>query len=194
MKGVHERIKDHFELSGVSEIARRYFVMNAFDGVLTMLGVIIGAYMAGNMDRAIILGSGISVSIAMGLSGFSGSYMTEQAERIREMKKLESALLINLNGTRHERANRFAVIFVSMIGGLSPAIGAMIVVAPFFMGSVISHEMAVYTSICLALIILFILGVYLAHISDERMIIHGTKMLGVGIITIITCTVAISLI
>jgi len=194
MKGLHDRLKDYFELTGVSEIARRYFVMNAFDGVLTMLGVIIGAYMAGNVDRSIILGSGISVCIAMGLSGFSGAYMTEQAERTREMKKLESALLIDLNGTHHDRANRFAVIFVSMIDGLSPAVGAIIVVAPFFFGSMITHEMAVYASIILALLTLFLLGAYLAHISDERLILHGTKMLVIGIITIITCTVVISLI
>ena len=194
MEGLRERIKAHLELSEVSEIARRYFVMNAFDGVLTMLGVIVGAYLAGSVDHALILGTGISASIAMSVSGFSGSYVTEQAERTREMKKLESALLINLDGTRHGVAKRFAVLFVSLIGGLSPALGAIIVVSPFFFGSAITQEMAVFASIALALLTLFVLGMYLAHISDEKLIAHGIKMLGVGIVTIIICTVAIGLI
>ncbi|MHC1565592.1 MAG: VIT1/CCC1 transporter family protein [Candidatus Syntropharchaeales archaeon] len=193
MRGIRERIEAYLELSGVSEIARRYFVMNAFDGVLTMLGIIIGAYLAGNVDRTFVLGAGISASIAIAVSGFSGSYVTEQAERTREMKKLESALLISLNGTRHEGAKRFAILFVSLIGGLSPALGAVIVVSPFFFDLAVAPEMAVFASVALALLTLFVLGIYLGHISEEKLILHGVKMLGVGIVTIIICTAALQL-
>jgi len=193
MEDLKERFNEYLELSGVSEIARRYFVMNAFDGVLTMVGVIIGAYMGGNINHDVILGAGISASIAMGISGFSGAYMTENAERTREMKRLESALLISLEGTRLSRAKRFAIIFVSLVDGLSPAVGAFIVVSPFFFTSIIAPATAVLLSLALALITLFLLGVYLAHISDEMFITHGLKMLIVGLITIAICTGAMRL-
>jgi len=67
IKKTFKRWKQYSKISGVSSITRRYFVMNAFDGALTMLGVVIGAYIAG--------------SIAMGASGMSGAYMAEKAER-----------------------------------------------------------------------------------------------------------------
>ena len=41
-----DRIEEYIKISNVGEISRRYFVMNAFDGALTMLGVIIGAHIA----------------------------------------------------------------------------------------------------------------------------------------------------
>jgi len=44
IKKTLNRWKRYHRVSGVSSITRRYFVMNAFDGALTMLGVVIGAY------------------------------------------------------------------------------------------------------------------------------------------------------
>ena len=47
LKGTIKRWKKYYEISSAGDITRRYFVMNAFDGALTMLGVVIGAYIAG---------------------------------------------------------------------------------------------------------------------------------------------------
>src|SRR2546425_573694 len=38
------RIRDYDEITNVGPIIRRYFVIGAFDGALTVLGIIIGAY------------------------------------------------------------------------------------------------------------------------------------------------------
>ena len=76
-----KRWKKYSEISDVGPITRRYFVMNAFDGALTMLGVIFGAYVSGVLKPMIIISAGIAGSIAMGVSGMSGAYMTEKAER-----------------------------------------------------------------------------------------------------------------
>ena len=37
-----ERIREYDSLVDIAEIARRYFAMNAFDGVLTIIGVLMG--------------------------------------------------------------------------------------------------------------------------------------------------------
>ena len=50
-----KRWKRYHQISEVGDITRRYFVMNAFDGALTMLGVVIGAYVAGILNPAPIL-------------------------------------------------------------------------------------------------------------------------------------------
>ncbi|MDH5438502.1 MAG: hypothetical protein OEX76_06340 [Candidatus Bathyarchaeota archaeon] len=41
-----EKIRDYIRISGVAPIGRRYFIMNAFDGTTTILGIVIGAYAA----------------------------------------------------------------------------------------------------------------------------------------------------
>jgi len=39
-----EKIKRYINISGITPISRRYFIMNAFDGATTILGIVIGAY------------------------------------------------------------------------------------------------------------------------------------------------------
>jgi len=45
---IKEKFKKYFiEDNDVARIARRYLIMNSFDGTLTILGVIAGTYLAG---------------------------------------------------------------------------------------------------------------------------------------------------
>jgi predicted membrane protein (TIGR00267 family) len=163
--------------------------MNAFDGALTMLGVVIGAYVAGILNPAPILTAAISGSIAMGISGISGAYMTEKAERTKKLKELERAMLTDLKDGLHHKSHKFATIFAALVDGLSPALAAMIVVSPFFMvyPGFITVESAFISCIIMTLITLTFLGIYLAKISDESMIKYGIQMLVVGMATAFLC-------
>jgi len=181
--GIRDKIREYIEISEVSEIARRYFVMNAFDGVLTILGVVIGAYVSG-CTPDVVVKAGISGSLAMGISGISGAYMAEKAERTRELKKLESALLISLKDTIPGRASKFATFYVAFIDGVSPAITGILLISPFFF---FQMREGFIISVSLAFATLFVLGTYLARICNENLLIHGIKMLGVGIMTAIAC-------
>jgi predicted membrane protein (TIGR00267 family) len=182
-----KRWRRYHEISDVGDITRRYFVMNSFDGALTMLGVIIGAYMAGILNPLPIISSGVAGSIAMGTSGFSGAYLTEKAERTKKLKELEKSMLTDLSNGLHYKSYRFAAIFAAIVDGVSPALAAMLVVSPFFLANfgLINTISAFYSSIFLTLISLLILGVYLAKISNESMIRYGLQMLLVGFITAI---------
>ena len=184
-----DRWKRYHQISEVGDITRRYFVMNAFDGALTMLGVIIGAYMAGIFNPMPIISAGVAGSIAMGVSGISGAYMTEKAERTKKLKELEKAMLTDLSKGLHYKSHRFATIFAAIVDGLSPAIAAMLVVSPFFLVrfGIINTIIAFYSSIILTMISLLLLGLYLARISDESMIKYGLQMLIVGFVTAILC-------
>jgi len=182
--------KQYSEISGVGDISRRYFVMNAFDGALTMLGVVIGAAVSGYLENStIIISAGIAGSIAMGASGMSGAYMTEKAERTKKLKDLERAMLTNMKDGLHGKSHRFAAIFAAIVDGVSPAAAAMIVISPFFLANygIITAVTAFYTTIAITLIVLSLLGVYLAKISDESMIKYGLQMLLVGILTAFLC-------
>lgn len=180
--------KRYHEISNVGPITRRYFVMNAFDGALTMLGVAIGAFISGQKP-IVIISAGIAGSIAMGTSGMSGAYMTEKAERTRKLKKLERAMLTDMENGLHDKSHRFATILASLVDGVSPAIAAMTVISPFFLANfgLISTETAFIVCVIITLIVLTILGIYLAKISDESMIRYGLQMLIIGIITAFLC-------
>ena len=182
--------KRYHKISDVSKITRRYFVMNAFDGALTMLGVIIGAAVGGLLDKPrIIITAAVAGSIAMGASGMSGAYMTERAERTKKLKKLQKAMLTDLKDGLHDKSHRFASVLAALVDGLSPAMAAMIVVFPFFLSNfeIIAGEIAFYSSIAITLILLTSLGIYLAKISEESMLRYGIQMLLVGLLTAFIC-------
>lgn len=181
--------KRYYRISEVGPITRRYFVMNAFDGALTMLGVVIGAYVAGILEPAPIISAAVSGSIAMGASGVSGAYMTEKAERTKKLKELERAMLTDMKNGLHHKSYQFATIFAALVDGVSPALAAMLVVSPFFFvyPGIIVIEIAFISCIILTLLVLTLLGVYLAKISEENMIKYGIQMLIVGTITASLC-------
>jgi len=188
-KKTMKKWKEYSNISGVGAITRRYFVMNAFDGALTMLGVVIGAYIVGNLYAITIISAGIAGSIAMGASGMSGAYMAEKAERRKKIKELEKAMLTDMSNGLHEKSHKFAAVFAAIVDGASPALAAMFVISPFFIANfdLISIDMAFYGTISLTLLTLTMLGIYLAKISDESMIKYGLQMLVVGLITAGLC-------
>ena len=179
------RARSYVETTRLLKIARRYFVMNAFDGALTMLGVLVGAYMSGNPNMRVIMSAGVAGSMAMGISGMAGAYMTERAERQRELKKLEMAMLTNLDDTLQGDASQFASVFTALVDGVSPALAAMIILSPFLLVrySLLSMSQAFKASIIITGLELFGLGAYLAKISGESKLRYGIQMVLVGCLT-----------
>lgn len=156
--------------------------MNAFDGSLTILGVLVGGYFAGIESAGQVLSLGLAASFAMGVSGFYGAYMTEKAERSRELAELEESTLSNLRDTDIGHASTYATIFVSVVDGVSPALAAAVAVSPFLLGDAIGINNAFYASFALAFVELFALGAYLGAISRDRIILSGAKMVSAGVI------------
>ncbi len=188
LDSLRERIsqfRSYVKITEADEIARRYFVMNAFDGSLTMLGIILGTFLARVYDARIVIGAGVGASLAMGMSGFFGTYMTERAERTRKLKKLERAMVTNLDETVWDEASSFVSVWAAFVDGLSPALAALVAVVPFIVShlGLISFYTALYGSIILIAITLFSLGAYLGSISEENMPINGLRMLFVGGLT-----------
>jgi len=180
-----EEIKNYNQIAGIAEIARRYFAMNAFDGVLTTIGVLAGNYLAGVRDLSIPVRTGIATSIAMGISGLWGAYLTETAERQRELADLQKISLIDQSETSIGRASRFAAIVVSVVDGIAPALAAMIVLTPLFLGSLIQNPVLSYALAGgLALICLFALGIFLGKVSEQNLIGYGFKTLLAGLAAI----------
>jgi len=177
--------REYDKLANISEIARRYFAMNAFDGVLTIIGVLMGNYVAGVSDARIVLSTGLATCVAMGVSGLWGAYLTESAERKRDLDELSKVTLTDMTNTRIGRASRAAIVIVAVVDGLSPLMAALIVLLPFFAaGNASDLTWAYYSALGLALLALFGLGLFLGHISKGRMIIYGLKTVLAGVVSI----------
>ncbi|RLE60295.1 MAG: hypothetical protein DRJ32_03115 [Thermoprotei archaeon] len=182
--GFLDRIRLYVKISEVSEVARRYFVMNAFDGAMTMLGVVIGSFSVGIKDPRLILSVSISASLAMGVSGFVGAFITERAERVKRVKELERAMLTNLNGSIIYKASLFATFLSAVVDGGSPALVSLVSSIPFILAifGFIDMLSSYIGSIVIVLTILMLLGVYLGKISRENSLKYGVIMLISGII------------
>lgn len=181
-----QRIREYDSLANISEIGRRYFAMNAFDGVLTIIGVLVGNLTARVDEPRIVVSTGLATCIAMGVSGLWGAYLTEAAERKRDLDELSRHTLTDLNDTLVGRASRAAVVTVALIDGLSPFLAALVVLIPFFVvGLFPAITWAYYTSLGMALLTLFGLGLFLGHVSRGNLILYGVRTVVAGVVSIL---------
>jgi predicted membrane protein (TIGR00267 family) len=133
----------------------------------------------------VVLVTGLSTALAIGISGGWGAYLTESAERRKETEELEQVTLTSLHDTKVGKASRMAVVIVAAVDGLSPFLAAFLVVLPFFFASLLpSVDYAYYASVGMAMLSLFGLGVYLGSLSQERLIISGIRTTFAGVVSI----------
>lgn len=158
--------------------------MNAFDGTMTSLGIIIGSYVSHISDPEIIISVKIVGGIAMAISGFTGTYMTESAERAGMLNELEDSMLTDLGDSIHGGASRFMSFIAALIDGSAPFLASLPSLFPFISGvfGFIPVYLAYFVSITADLTILFLLGVFLGRISKRNAIYSGLKMVVAGII------------
>jgi len=184
LRGFLARIRLYMEVTHLSDIARRYFVMNGFDGSMTALGVILGAWTVGVENPRIIVMTGLGACLAMGVSGFFGAYLAEKAERKRRMKSLEESMLTDLDGSLQQDASEFAPALAALIDGLSPALTAIISLVPFMLSipGAIPIGDSYLVSFILTFGTLFSLGIYLGRVAKERVWLYGLQMLAAGIV------------
>jgi len=95
-----EKFKTYAKITDFVSIARRYFVNNFYDGMLTIIGILLGFFILifkeeqQTVDSHIVLLTGFATSISMFMSGSSGSYISEKAEQKRLKSELDKAMVI----------------------------------------------------------------------------------------------------
>ena len=181
-----EKVHQYDDIANIAEIARRSFGNNAFDGILTMIGVLIGSMASGVKDPRVVIITGLTTSVAIMISGAWGAYLTEISERKKSLKKLGRSTLTDLNGSLIDRASRFAAVAVSLVDGLSPFLGAILVLIPFFFSSLFPDiYILYYSALGTALLSLFALGVWLGYVAEENLFIYGLKTLLAGVVSML---------
>ncbi len=95
-----EKIKTYAKITKLWAIARRYFVNNFYDGMLTVLGILLGFFaLIVNENKAsisshLVILTGFGSSISMLISGLTGSYLSEKAEQKKIKEELKKAMVL----------------------------------------------------------------------------------------------------
>ena len=173
------RLREYDEITNVGPIIRRYFVIGAFDGALTVLGIIISSSAFGDLEshKALVLSASFGAAIALAVSSAVGAYEAERVEKKLDIRTIERALLARLS-EEHREAFRFAAIVSALVHGVAPLIAALLPVIPFLL---LDARTAAIAAIVITLVILFVLGVYLGNLVRERVLVTGLRFAAAGI-------------
>ena len=154
-------------LSHSQDIARRYFVVNGFDGALAMLGLTMGFQVSDEVALPTVSSVCMATAIALGMSGLSSGYVSEVAERKRELRELERAMVANLEQSVHAAAARRVPLIIALVNGLAPFMIAMLVTLPLWLeqAGIAMPLGALPCAIVTAFVIIFFMGMWLGKIS-----------------------------
>ncbi|MBO8182286.1 MAG: VIT1/CCC1 transporter family protein [Archaeoglobus sp.] len=172
-------------ITDLSSTSRRYFVIGFFDGVLTILGMIMGAHLSGQATSEIIISAGIATGLALGISSGWGAYEAEKIEQTIMMREKQRALLVK-KSSAVSRAHVFATYISSLVHAIAPIPAAYLPLIPYFF---MRADDALIPSIVVGLTSLFIVGALMGKISKRNILIAGLRMMLAGLITLAVVTV-----
>jgi len=160
----------------VRSISRRYFISNGFDGTLTSVGITVGSFLSGVPDGLTVVKVGVGAAVGLATSGVWSVWEIERAEKQAELQEIEDAMLDDLQGTQLEENQRMARVINAVMSGLGPVLGILLPVVPFLFVDVYGMLMATGLSVAIAVVDLFLFGVYMGKISGQNWLYAGIRM------------------
>ncbi len=183
MSSIRRRVKALLADEETVAIARRYFVSNGFDGTLTSVGIVVGAVLSGVSDGLTVIKIGLGAAIGLGTSAVWSVWEIERAETSAKIKRLERAMLTDLDDTRIKRAQQGARVVHATASGLGPLIGVTVPLVPFaFEGSVLSMAEAGVVGVVSGMAVLAAFGAYMASIAEQRWYVSAVRMALAGLV------------
>ncbi len=183
----HDDLRLILDLSSSSGIVRRYFVVNGFDGALTMLGLLTGFRVTGNADPDIVISVCVGAAIALGISGVTSAYLSEAAERRRWLGELEQSMGIELSGSAHGLAARMVPWLIAGVNGAAPVILSVVIITPLWLarGGVGLPLMPLDAAIATAFACIFGLGLFLGSVGGTSWFWSGLKTVFAALATVV---------
>ncbi|NNJ95909.1 MAG: hypothetical protein HKP12_01980 [Gammaproteobacteria bacterium] len=180
-----QQVRLLLNISRTDDIVRRYFVVNGFDGALTMMGMIIGFLISATDDLMIVINACLAAGIALGMSGLSSAYVSEVAERKRALSKLEEAMIVDLQETAHGDAARWVPVWIAVVNGAAPLFISLLILLPLWLSSagLALPLPPLQSAIIVALLLIFMLGVLLGRIAGISWLRSGVQTMLIALIT-----------
>lgn len=168
-----------------NDIMRRYFVVNGFDGALTMMGLIIGFLVSTPAELSTIINACLGTAIALAISGVSSAYVSESAERQLALGELEEAMISDLHESAYGDAMRWVPLLIALVNGLAPLLLSLLILIPLFVSNagIYLPVSPLYIAIIIALVIILLLGIFIGRIAKTSWWRSGIQTLLVAIMT-----------
>ena len=106
-----EKLRIYARITGLWPIARRYFINNFYDGMLTVLGILLGFFVIilkgsiTSVESNLVIITCLGSSISMFISGLTGSYLSERAEQKKLKADLNKAMALNETENNNYKKN-----------------------------------------------------------------------------------------
>lgn len=184
---LRQRIGFLLRITRSGDIVRRYFVVNGFDGALTMLGLIIGFLISNTTDLVIVVNVCLGAAVALGMSGISSAYISEVAERRRALIKLEKAMVDDLGDSAHGAAARGIPVLIALVNGSAPLVISLLILLPLLLpglGSMLPVS-PLYAAVAIAVLLIFLLGVFLGRVAQDSWLRSGIRTLLIAALTVV---------
>lgn len=162
----------------------RYIILGSIDGILAVLGVVIGTSHVSD-DPTVVINAALGGAVALALTNGVGSYLAESAVEFGKLAELEKPLLRSLNCTRLEQETKKKIWSDSIFHGGSSFLGSLVPILPFLLLDEHMLEVAVICSIA----VLSILGIYSGKLAKQSMIKHSVRMVALGIMIVAAVTI-----
>lgn len=181
----YRRIAFLLSISHTQGIARRYVVVNGFDGALTMLGLLMGFQAGGGVATPIAVSACLGAALALAASGVSSAYLSEAAERRKALRELEDAMVEQLGESAHGEAARIVPLLVALANGLSPLLISLVIMLPLWLGATgtaLPYDPLVF-AIGTAFVAIFVLGAFLGRIGHIFWLWSGLRAVLIAVLT-----------
>ncbi len=181
------RLNVSYYLSRALGIIRRYFVVNGFDGALTMLGLLTGFHLGGEVALDVVISACLGAAVALCVSGLTSAYLSETAERQRSLSELEAAMVTDLSHTAPANAARVLPVLIALVNGIAPLLMSLIIIIPLWLARAgITLPLApLPTAIATAFLCIFGLGVFVGQVGGTWWLWSGIKTLLIALATVL---------
>lgn len=144
-----------------------------------MLGLLVGFYVSDDVRLPVVMNACLGVAIALGMSGVSSAYISEAAEKQRELRELEKAMVTDLGRSAYGQAARLLPMVIAFVNGMAPLIISLFILLPLWLAPFLKpfSTLPLESAFVMALIIIFLLGVYLGQVSQTFWLWAGLRTL-----------------
>ena len=146
----------------------RELTFGVSDGLVSILGLVIGVASAGVENQIVIL-SGVSGMLAAAISMSSGVYLSNESEKLYLKSKKKISRIFNKSP-----------MYDAIVIGITFIISGLIPILPFFF---ISSIYAIILSFVLTASALFTFGYYRANYTKQNPINSGLEMVFVSLLS-----------
>ena len=172
-------------ITGSHGLMRRYFVVNGFDGALTMLGLSMGFYVSNEASIGVMLTACLGAAVALFMSGVTSAFLSEWEERKRSLAELETAMVADLSESVHAEAARAVPFVIALVNGLAPLSISVVIITPLILAraGIDLPLSGLEATIALAFIVIFLLGVFLGHVGGGFWLWSGLRTVLIAVAT-----------